>query len=803
MVKRDFNRDWRFYPDGQKESEKRVILPHDAMIYEKRSRDAVTAGACGYFPGGKYIYEKSFSVPEEWKGKSAILEFEGVYQTAEVYLNGQQICTNVFGYINFYVALEEHLLYGEENLIKVVADNSKCPNSRWYSGSGIYRKVNLYVGECCHILPDGVRITVEGNGGVQVEADTVGGDLLKVTIYDWGTEVAKADQAITGNSAKLFLTIPDAKLWDAESPYLYECRIELVKDGKNVDSVKESFGVRTLSWCTDGFFVNGRRELLRGACIHHDNGILGGCSFAVAEERRVRILKEAGFNAIRCAHNPASKDLLEACDKLGMYVMDEFCDHWLIHKNPYDYADDDFRRYWEQDLRAMVMKNYNHPSVVINSIGNEISELALPEGQKYCKKVANFVRKIDPSRPVTLGVNFMLCSMTAKGGGIYGSKEDKKGKKKENQNGNQSMDNVPTSTFFNMLMNLAGGMIEKMAAKPAADQATETAFSYLDVGGYNYAASRYELDRTLHPQRVIVGSETLPKNLYHNWQLVKKLPNVIGDFMWTGWDYLGEAGIGTVRYKSFKKPGNDAPIISGGCGVIDICGIIRPEVQWNKLIWDLTDMPGIGVEPVTHSGDFSSVSMWRDTDAVGSWSWDGCEGRKTKVTVWSNGVKAELFVNEKSYGKKVTKGYKAIFKNVRYEAGTITAVSYDAEGKEISRSALKTSSGKTNLSVRLEKAELVADGQDLCYLDIDLVGEDGITKSTEEMPVTVEVSGAGTLQAFGSAKPNMGENFHGSTHTTYYGKAQAVVRAGTEPGMILVRVSADRMETREVRIQVN
>lgn len=292
------------------------------------------------------------------------------------------------------------------------------------------------------------------------------------------------------------------------------------ENGEMVDEADVWFGFRTLSWSTRGFFVNGKKTLLRGACVHHDNGILGACSFEDAEFRRVRLLKEAGFNAIRSAHNPASKALLDACDRLGLYVMDEFCDNWLVHKNPYDYADQDFRAWWQQDLTAMVIKNYNHPSVVMNSIGNEISELAIPEGQEYCKKLAVLARKLDPDKAVTMGVNLMLCSMSAKGGGIYGNKKNGK----ENQNGSQTMDNVPTSAFFNMLMNLAGGMIEKMAAKPAADDATKVSFSYLDIGGYNYAASRYEKDGTLHPDRVIVGSETLPKNLYHNWQLVKNSP---------------------------------------------------------------------------------------------------------------------------------------------------------------------------------------------------------------------------------------------------------------------------------------
>ena len=405
---------------------------------------------------------------------------------------------------------------------------------------------------------------------------------------------------------------------------------------------------------------------------------------------------------------------------------------------------------------------------------------------------------LDPDKAVTMGVNLMLCSMSAKGGGIYGNKKNGK----ENKNGSQTMDNVPTSAFFNMLMNLAGGMIEKMAAKPAADDATKVSFSYLDIGGYNYAASRYEKDGTLHPDRVIVGSETLPKNLYHNWQLVKKLPYVIGDFMWTGWDYLGEAGIGTVRYKSFKNPGQDAPIISAGCGVIDICGKLRPEVQWNRLIWGLDHTPGIGVEPYTHAGETGSVSMWRDTDAVASWSWAGCEGKKTKVTVYSDGETAELIVNGHSYGRKKTKEYKAVFKRVVYEPGTITAISYDGEGKEQSRTSMKTAVGPAELHVVADRNTLQAKTQDLAYISIDLTGADGTTKSSEDTAVTVEVDGAGTLLALGSARPNMGENFFSDTHTTYYGKALAVVRGGDAPGKITVTVKAKGLLAKTLELEV-
>ncbi len=798
MKKENFNTGWLFGTVDGNQPMKPVTLPHDAMLYEKRSKDAATAGACGYFPGGSYLYIKRFSVPSEWQEQTAVLEFEAVYQNAQVFVNGILAAQQKYGYTNFYVSLDEHLKYGEENEIKVLADNSEVPNSRWYSGSGIYRNVNLFLASKSHIIPNGFLISTADNDTVNVRVAVSEGDEIRVTVLDGEKTAAQSIAPVHNGLAELSIHVAHPRLWDAEHPELYLCRAELVKDGTVVDTAEERFGFRIISWSAKGFFVNGQETLLRGACIHHDNGILGACSYESAELRRVRLLKDAGFNAIRSAHNPASKALLDACDQLGLYVMDEFCDNWLVHKNPYDYADKDFREWWERDLTAMVIKNHNHPSVVMNSIGNEISELAIPEGQEYCKKLAEHARKLDPDKAVTLGVNLMLCSMSAKGKGIYGGEKDGK----ENTNGSQTMDNIPTSAFFNMLMNLAGGMIEKMAAKPAADNATKVCFSYLDIGGYNYAASRYEKDGTLHPDRVIVGSETLPKRLYHNWRLVQKYPHVIGDFMWTGWDYLGESGIGTVRYKSFKEPGQDAPIISGGCGVIDICGKLRPEVQWNRLIWGLDHTPGIGVEPYTHAGETGSVSMWRDTDAVASWSWAGCEGKKSKVTVYSDGNAAELLVNGRSYGKKKTKEYKTVFKHVTYETGTVTAVSYDSAGKELSRTCLKTAEGASELRIAADRTVLKAGTQDLAYISIDITGAEGITKSSEDMAVTVEVSGAGSLLALGSARPNMGENFFSDTHTTYYGKALAVIRSENAPGNIVVTVRAKGMEAKTLELQV-
>lgn len=791
MQKLNFNTEWMLSRKGEKASAKAVTLPYDAMLYEKRSRAA--GGATGYFPGGTYTYTHRFTAPEDWRSKSIILEFEAVYKNASVSLNGKTLAFWPYGYTNFFVSLDEALIYGGENELTVVADNSACPNSRWYSGSGIYRSVNLYLGSKAHIEPDGLLIRAEQSGRMQVKVHVTGGSAVRVTVFDGEQVLCTETAAVLNEAAEMTLNVAEPKLWDSEHPNLYRCTAELLDGDTITDQEESDFGFRTLSWSTRGFFVNGQETLLRGACVHHDNGILGACSYPAAEERRVRLLKEAGFNAIRSAHNPAAKGMLDACDKLGMYVMDELCDQWLIHKTPCDYADEDFRKWWKKDLLSMLKKNYSHPCVVMTSIGNEISELGLLEGQDFCRQLADFTRAFDPTRPVTMGTNLSLCSMAVKNAA-------KKKRKENDGGGGQTLDNAPTSQLFNLLMNRLGGIMDRMTAKPEVDKATWKAFDILDISGYNYATSRYEMDGKLHPDRVIIGSETLPGSLYRNWQFVKRLPYLTGDFMWTGWDHLGEAALGTVRYKSYQKTADTAPTISSGCGVIDICGKLRPEVQWNKLIWGLTEKPDIGVEPLTHAHEVGSVSMWRNTDGVESWSWAGCEGKKTKVIVYASGAYAELLVNGKSYGKKKTKEYKAEFKKVAYKPGTITAISYDVSGKEIGRSSLATAVGKTVLRLTAEKETLCADGQDLCYLNIELTGEDGTLKVSEDCPVHVEVTGAGELLALGSARPNMGENFHSPTHTTYYGKALAVIRAGNTAGKTIVKVSAPNLEEKTIII---
>lgn len=793
MKKIDFNREWTVQKEGST-AEKIVNLPHDAMLAEERKKEAPSGGSGAYFSGGKYYYRKKLEMKDDLKGKTVYLSCDSVYQNATVKINHKTAAIHPYGYTNFYVNMTDYLDAEGANEIEITADNEKTPNSRWYSGSGIYREVCLLVGGENHIRPDGVRITTLAENRIKVDTSFVGEGQTEVEILDKDKVIASAE------GAECELTIPNAVMWSAENPYLYRCRVQLIKQGQVSDETTVSFGMRLISWGEEGFMVNGTNTLLRGACIHHDNGILGACDFRDAEYRRVRILKEAGFNAIRSSHNPISEAMLDACDSLGMYVMDETWDYWLVHKNPYDHADKTFMDWWKKDIDFMIGRDYNHPSVVMYSIGNEISELGTSEGQKLCREIAEYVKTLDSTRAVTCGINLMLASMAAKGGGIYGEKKNGK----ENKNGSQSLDSIPTSTFYNILMNKMGGVIDKMASRPGADRVCDQISPLLDISGYNYATSRYEKEYNSGKKRCFVGSETLPQSLYKNWKLVKKIPNLIGDFMWTGWDYLGETGLGTIRYIDKKTSENvypGLPIISGS-GVIDICGFQRAETGWNRIIWGLQTEPVIAVDPVIHSGCKRGASMWRVTDGLESWSWEGCEGRKTNVTVYGNGERAELYCNEKKIGSAKIKECKAVFKKVIYTPGKLMAVVYDKQGKETGSRQLLSAAGKTSIQLKGEKSVLNCNGQDLCFIRVELTGENGEVKSSIDRLLEVKVEGAGMLQGFGSAVPNSEYSFLEGKYRTYYGRALLVVRAGYEPGEIKVTVRGEGLEEQTMEIRV-
>jgi len=795
MKKTDFNRGWSVRKDGSSEV-RSVNLPDDAMIREKRSRSSRTGGAGAFFEEGCYLYKKIFGVSEEDKEKTVLLEFEGVYRKAEVSLNGEKLFSHPYGYTGFFVDLTGKVQAGE-NELAVIADNSKVPNSRWYSGSGIYREVSLYQSGAEYIKPDGIRVRTISGKKVAISVDSVCEPDCSITlnIYDGSTLLVSGD--LPAGQKEVLLQVPGAHLWSDTDPFLYHAEAVLRRDEKILDTDSTEFGIRTLAWNGAGLSVNGSAVLLRGACVHHDNGILGACAFRDAEERRVQILKESGFNAIRSAHNPISKAMLSACDRLGLYVMDECFDMWLVHKNPHDYAGEEFQNHWKSDLESMISKDYSHPSVIMYSIGNEISELGRKDGQDMAGNLAAYCHELDSSRPVTAGINLALCQMAAmkKAPKITGETEEK---------GNDDTEKMPTSAFFNMLMEKLGQQMDKAAATKKADRIMEILRDILDIPGLNYATSRYRKDGKKYPEKAFVGSETFTDGLYDNWQLVKEIPQLIGDFIWTGYDYLGESGIGTVRYldRRTKKDIDPGLIICGGTGVIDICGKKRPEVGWGKTIYSLSEGPFIGVDPYTHTEHFKSRRMWRTKDTIESWSWEGCEGKKADVSVYSSACTVELFVNDRSLGKIKPQKNIAVFKKVPYEGGEIRAVNLDRNGKKTGEAGLSAAIGKTSIRLTPQKTELSANGQDIVFVQTELVGDNGVVKSSSDTCLFVTVEGCGSLQAFGSARPNMAESFVSDSHTTYYGKALLAVRAGYEAGEIKIRVRGDGLETAELKVEV-
>lgn len=801
MKRLNFNADWMFYKEGDDNHAVKVNLPHDAMLYEKRDPESKSSSAGAFFPGGRYIYTKKFFAPEEYKDKCITLEFEGIYRNSQVFINGRLAGGRPYGYSNFYIAMDDFLNYGSENEIKVIADNSKIPNSRWYTGSGIYRNGKLIVGSRTHIDLDGVRIVTRSFSPavIQIESRFTDGDSLNPEVR---TEIYFDGKLITkGSGDKREIEIKDPRLWSDDAPNLYQVRVTLVHDEKVIDEVTENFGIRLIEWdAKSGLRINGKVTKLRGACIHSDNGILGACSFAVAEERRIKMLKEAGFNAIRSAHNPISKAALEACDRYGMYLMDETFDTWFIHKTKFDYALD-FGEWHSRDVEAMLHKDFNHPSVILYSIGNEVAETAQARGVQLAREMIELVHSLDHTRPVTCCVNLMLNGLASIGLGIYKEQDKPEKEPKKKKQGKPKKEKLSGSAFINALMNTIGKTMNNFGKMKFVDKATQQVFAALDIAGYNYGSGRYPLEARAYPDRVVLGAETFPADLAHNWQMVEKYPYLIGDFIWAGWDYLGEAGFGAIGYQSRGGASKDYPYLTSDCGVIDITGHLRPEVYFNKIVWGQWHTPYIGVEPLTFAGESHIDPMWRNSDARSSWSWAGCEGKTAQVRVYSDGDKVALLLNGKPLGVKKVNGYVANFKTP-YQKGELLAIAYDKNGKETGRCSLISAGEKLQLAVKPEKTELKADGEDLAYLAIELTDDQGIVECGSDRRVSVKVEGAGILQGLGSANPYTEEAFDKDYHDTFFGQAQAVVRSGVEQGQVKVTVSADGLESQEVVLSV-
>ncbi len=793
MKKIDFNKNWTCRCLTRDEEPYSVTLPHDAMRSEPRTEESLSEGNSGWYLGGDYEYTKHVFVPSEYSGKKVLIEFESVYHNAEVYINGKKAAYRPYGYTNFYVDTEGLLKYEAQNEIRVIARNSDQPNSRWYSGTGIYRPVYLWMGDKKYIPVNGIKIhTVSYEPAVvEVEIETSCPGMVNVEILGKEHTVLKKEIENTGNTSVFRMEIPNAKLWDCDHPNLYTLRATFGED-----VVEETFGIRLLEWNPEnGLTINGRREILRGACVHHDNGVLGACTYPEAEERRVRILKENGYNAIRSSHYPCSKDMLDACDRQGMLVMDEYVDVWYIHKTKYDYVNY-LQEWWQQDLKDMVEKDYNHPSVIMYSTGNEVAETAQKKGIELTGKMTDHLHKLDPYRPVTCGINIFFNFLSSMGMGVYSDDKAEKSAQSAKREAEKKEKKKPVgSEFYNTLACLVGDYFMKIGATlPPCDWKTKDAFANMDIAGYNYGLFRYKHDLKKYPQRLILGTETFCKDAYSFWEIAKKNKRILGDFVWSGWEYIGETGDGAAEYEDYK---GEMPRtrMTGNNGRIDLLGKPRAEAAYTRVAFERETGPFIAVKPV-YQKEKLNLTGWALTKALESWSWRGCAGEKAEVEVFARAAEVELLVN----GKKVTRGKVKKCRSkfqITYEDGEITAVSYDKNGHEINRQTLVTANEQTILHIKPEQ-ETVQSGK-LLFVPMQYGDFIGNWKPMEKHHLRVAVEN-GTLEGLGSACAYVEGNYAQDTVDTYYGEAMAVIRAG-ETGTVKITVSdEEKTYTREIPV---
>lgn len=794
MKKINLNLDWTLQ-EGQPSSipgipqkTRPVHLPHDFTIETNVRQDSKNGANTGFFSGGTYTYTKQMTAPEDWKDQRVLLSFDGVMGAAKVIVNGHVVCVHHYGYTPFSPDISPYLYYGEENRISVTVSNDNEQNSRWYTGSGIYRNVDLLVAPQVHIAPNGIYVYTNHFVGedafVIVEAsienhtskDRCG--WVSCTVTEDGSSDPTATGKIrvflaansTGN-ARTQLCVPNAKRWDVDSPNLYQVKAVFTDEDGNTDEAATIFGIRTISVDSrNGFCLNGQPLKLKGGCIHHDNGILGAVSFYDSEYRKVKIHKDNGFNALRTAHNPPSAAFLEACDRLGMLVMDEIFDVWRMQKNYYDFSQY-FDLEWRAELEAAVLRDRNHPSIIMWSIGNELPEQGgLSRGYETSAKLAEAVRKLDITRPVCGA----LCSFFS------------------------GLDDKDNAKFWQSLMAEAmasGGMLNNLDGKYGREiwnDRTEAFCAPWDVVGYNYLDYHYEEAGRLFPNRVVCCTESKPGVMESYWADVEKYPYLIGDFAWTSMDYIGEAGIGKTIYCEPQDAPRLAQTLSyamypwrtAGCGEFDLCGFPRMQLPLRRIIWGSQET-AIAVYDPQNYGKVELLGRYGWPETSHSWTWPAENGVPVKVDVFSSAPEVELILNGKSLGRKPAQN-KASFE-LTYEKGTLEAISWDGD-VEISRDILRSAGEIAVIRITPEKSEIPADGQSLCYAAVEFADSEGNAIPYVEIEATAEVSGNADLLAFGSARPATEENYTVGKAISYRGKLLAVIRSGTESGTAILSV---------------
>lgn len=768
-----FDHDWKFLlgdppgaeaPSFDAASWRSLDLPHDWSIEGAIAANNPMGGSGGFFPSGVAWYRRTFAVPAAWSARRVSLEFEGIYMNATVYVNGRELGVHPYGYTTFFHDLTPHLEPGAENVLAVRVDQSQQPNSRWYAGSGIYRHVWLHVTDLVHVAPWGIFVSTpqvspdQARVSIQSKIVNDSGDPSNLSIETLilthaGTSAGRSISAVRVNgreSAEVSQEVSVAKpeLWSPDSPNLYRAVTRLLQDGKIIDEVSTPFGVRSIEWSAEkGFLLNGKPVKMTGGCIHHDNGPLGAAAFDRAEERRVQILKESGFNAIRTAHNPPSPAFLEACDRLGMLVMDEAFDCWSKGKNKFDY-NVAFKEWWQRDISSMVLRDRNHPSVVMWSIGNEIPERGDALGAQEAKMISDYLRELDHTRPLTSALNLVF--------------------------GNWSN--------------------------------TDGYYSTLDIAGYNYNLNNHTEDHKRVPSRVMACTESYGQATFDYWDMVDRFPYIVGDFVWTAIDYLGESGLGRWYYRDPKdtsREGYGAPFPCHGadCGDIDLCGNRRALAHYRNIVWNRGEKLFVGVRQFPPEGKELRVTRWGVWPVYSSWTWPGMEGKPLDVEVYSRASSVRLYLGSQLIGEKPTtraEKFKTIF-SVPYAPGTLRAVAVD-DGKPIAESVLRTVGEPVRVRLTADLTSLKASGQDLAFVVVEAVDSNGQPHPNAEHQVAFSLQGPGSIAAVGNADLKSEEPYRGTQRKLFHGKALVVVRSSRKAGDLTLRATAPGLNAGSIRI---
>ena len=769
---------WHFLPDDATNAYqpefndhtwRTVDLPHDWSIEGDFNRTNAMSAASGYLPSGIGWYRRTFTTPSAWSGKRVLIEFEGVYMNADVWLNGEHLGFHPYGYTTFHYDVTPQLKAGGTNTLVVKVDNSKELNSRWYSGSGIYRHVWLTVTDPVHVAPWGVFVTtpevsaakaqVQIQTMVRNDSDAAQSVSLQTTLLNpSGTSAGVANTQVsipargeTNVTVSVAVTAP--KLWSPETPSLYHVVSAVSVNGQPVDEVQTPFGIRSLKVSAEkGFELNGQTVKLVGGCVHHDNGCLGAAAFDRAEERSVELLKAAGFNAIRTSHNPPSPAFLDACDRLGMLVLDEAFDCWERGKNPFDYGIS-FTNWWQRDMDAMILRDRDHPSVVLWSIGNELPERGNTNGWRIGKMLADYARSLDNTRFVTAALN--------RGG-----------------------------SWTNM----------------------DPLFAQLDVAGYNYALNNTPTDHERLPARVIVCTESLPRATFESWTHVHDQSYVIGDFVWTALDYIGEAAIGRYAYSTDTNATNRGfgghsttlyPWHGSYCGDLDLAGFRKPISHYRNILFGRGEKLFLCVrEPEVAGRTIRLGNNWSLWPAWESWTWPGFEGTNFNVEVYSSCDRVQLYLNDQLVGETNTtraEQFKAMF-SVPYAPGKLRAVGLQ-NGRQVAESLLTTVGDAARIRLAPDHETLQADGQDLSYVTVEVTDKAGGRQPNADQPIHFSLSGPGVMAGVDNGNDRSEERYQGDHRSVWHGRALVVIRSTREAGRIRLTATSPGLADATVTIQ--